>query len=169
MSKPARLIWYTDCDEGRAVIGGKAAGLAKLAALGRVPPWFVLTAEAFGRSAAPDGGGSQTAPVLPPETVASLIEAARTLAGPDGLLAVRSSCVDEDGEEYSFAGQFVSLLNVKPKDVPEAALSVWRSGFAPGVVAYRRTHGLGSARAPAVLFQVMVNAEKFGVAFGADP
>ena len=48
--------------------------------------------------------------------------------------------------------------------------AVWRSGFSPRIVAYRRQHGLDLApKPPAVLVQRMIDACVSGVAFSADP
>ena len=44
------------------------------------------------------------------ELAAALVAAGEQLVGTDGLLAVRSSGVDEDGGSHSFAGQFDSYL-----------------------------------------------------------
>ena len=58
------------------------------------------------------------------------------------LLAVRSSARDEDQEHASFAGVHVSLLGVRPQELPEAVQEVAASsltaraldGFSPDVV-----------------------------------
>ncbi len=64
----------------------------------------------------------------PPATttpIAAVLDAARGLPTP---LAVRSSAVDEDGAEASFAGQHLTLLNVPSlDDVPSAVRQIWWS------------------------------------------
>ncbi|MBX9669410.1 MAG: DUF3419 family protein [Candidatus Obscuribacterales bacterium] len=91
--------------------------------------------------------------------------------GFNGLpVAVRSSSPDEDGNSLSYAGQFLSVLNVEKQDIAAAIANVWRSAFTPQVMAYRELNGIDSPiRPPSVIIQRMVNAKIAGVAFGADP
>src|SRR5690606_37999037 len=101
--------------------------------------------------------------------LAAIEAAVRALHG-EGLFAVRSSAVDEDGTQHSFAGQLESFLFVPAEQVIRRVADVWRSGFSPRVLAYRREHGLPlPPQAPAVLVQRMIDAEVSGVAFAADP
>ncbi len=84
----------------REQAGGKAAGLGRLLKLGLdVPPFIVLSAEAYRQSCpvhnVPD--------VLPTEIESALDVAWNQLAGGDPSLAVRSSAVEEDGTERSYA------------------------------------------------------------------
>lgn len=84
-------------------------------------------------------------------------------------LAVRSSAVGEDGD-FSFAGQFLSLLNVGREKLLDAYLRVVASLYSPEAVYYRLLHGIpcGSAEM-AVGFIVMVDAAVSGVAFSKNP
>ena len=68
-------------------------------------------------------------------------ELVRPLGGP---LAVRSSAVDEDGAEASFAGQHLTLLNVPSADeVGRRALrEVWWSANSDSAITYRQRVGL---------------------------
>ena len=85
-------------------------------------------------------------------------------------VAVRSSAVEEDGARHSFAGQLDTFLFVPPEQVAQTILAVWRSGFSERVLAYRREHDLNiPPEPPAVLVQVMIDADVSGVAFSADP
>jgi rifampicin phosphotransferase len=139
--------------------GRKAAALAVLGSRGfEVPPWVVLTDEAF--------GGDDELKVGVRE---ELMAVARELVGDGGRLAVRSSAVEEDGEEHSFAGQFETVLGVGLEGLEGAVGVVRRSGESVRAEEYRRLHGLGAGRAPAVMVQRMVMAEASGVAFGVDP
>ena len=155
-------LLYPKADADRCRYGGKAAALARLADRGdNVPPWFVVPAGAF------DEGGD-----MPPQVAAVIVEAAERL-GP-GPFAVRSSAVDEDGRRRSFAGQFVSFLNVTPDDLPARIADVRRSGGSAQVTAYRRwrpeeAEGADPKALPAVMVQAMVSPDVAGVAFGADP
>jgi pyruvate,water dikinase len=164
-------------------MGGKAATLAGLDALGLpVPGWLVVTPAAFYASlderaraaleaadSAEEAGHALAAVQLDPD-LAGELAAALARVVPDGaLLAVRSSAVEEDSAGHSFAGQLESFLNVPPAQVAERVAAVWRSAFAERVYAYRRERGLaGAPLAPAVLVQRMVAAEAAGVAFSAD-
>lgn len=161
-------------------LGGKATALARLAAAGlEIPDWFVVTPAAF--------EASLRAPL--PETEAEVAQVLHTLAlsaalrdalkqrlslagegHTAGRWAVRSSALDEDGAQHSFAGQLESWLNVPAEEVAQRVADVWRSGFAARVWVYRREAGLPPRpQPPAVLVQRMIDAEAAGVAFAADP
>ena len=143
--------------------GGKARALARAVRAGLpVPDGVVVSSDAFAAAAQ----GSTLAPAVFAE-----IQAAVRRLSPNGeSVAVRSSAIDEDGAEHSFAGQLESFLNVPPAEVRARIRDVWRSGFTDRILAYRREHGLSLApHAPAVLIQRMVNARAAGVAFSVDP
>jgi pyruvate,water dikinase len=153
------LVVHPGVAAGPAVLGGKAAALARLARAGLpIPDWFVVPP--------PVAGARELSPDLRRE-----LEAACGRLCPDGAwLAVRSSAADEDGTDHSFAGQLESFLFVPPAAVAHRVQDVWASGASERVAAYRRERGLsGPARLPAALVQRMVRAEVSGVAFGADP
>ena len=90
---------------------------------------------------------------------------------PDSLfLAVRSSAQEED-MDFSFAGQFQSIINVKgdPLEVFRAYLKVVASLFSPEVVNYRRQFLPNDKRMSiAAVCQRMVKARASGVAFSVD-
>src|SRR5437868_716491 len=95
-----------------ALLGGKGAGLARLAAAGLpVPAGFCVTTAAYRRLR-----GRQ------PETDAALAEAIRQayrqLGGP---VAVRSSATLEDSASASFAGQQETVLGVRGEEEVLAA------------------------------------------------
>ncbi len=164
--------------------GGKAAALGNLAASDLpIPPWIVIDPEAFELSAGEarlqglrDGGDvagirSLLADItLHPDLSQELQRALATLSPNGERLAVRSSAVEEDGAEHSFAGQLESYLYVPVAEVAERVSDVWRSGFSERVLTYRTEAGLPALpRAPAVLIQRMVAGDCAGVAFSADP
>jgi pyruvate,water dikinase len=61
---------------------------------------------------------------------AEIDAAVRDLAAHRGArFAVRSSAVDEDGAESSFAEQLASYLSVDAESVLRRVADVWRSGF----------------------------------------
>ncbi len=174
-------IFYP-CDEG--LFGGKAAALKRLSRFKLpIPKWFVLSPAAFYASLTSserrtiENSNDQReiqsvlARVEVSESVKREIENAMDDLCPNGeMVAVRSSAIDEDGSQHSFAGQLESFLFVSPAQVAEKIACVWQSAFSPRLFAYRRERGLTPAPLPpAVLIQRMVNAETAGVAFSADP
>jgi pyruvate,water dikinase len=85
-------------------------------------------------------------------------------------VAVRSSAVGEDGAATSFAGIHESFTNVHGHaELMERIVDCWASAVAPRAVAYRAERGVAGEPAVAVVVQVMVAAERAGVAFTADP
>ena len=116
--------------------GGKAAQLAQALAAG-LP--------------VPDGHA------LSWEGAAALSRGERTLAPlpPGSTWAVRSSALDEDGAQASFAGQHQSLLHVPAEAVPAAVAQVVASGADPGAQAYRARVGAAAGarmRAAGLMF-----------------
>lgn len=110
-----------------------------------------------------------------PDAMADAIEKAleevKADCGRDCFLAVRSSAEEEDGD-FSFAGQFETILNV-PLDgeaVKNAYKQVAASLFSPAAVAYQRHLGYaaGSLGMP-VGCVLMVDAVSSGVLYTADP
>ncbi len=83
--------------------------------------------------------------------------------------AVRSSAVGEDGE-FSYAGQFESVLNVPKDKLPNAYLKVIASRFNTNAVLFRLMKNIRESESPmAVLFIPMVNAATSGVIYTANP
>ena len=133
-------------------VGGKARGLKVLHQLGlRVPESFVIIH--------PDGHE------LPEDVLATHLRALG-----DGPKAVRSSAVSEDGLHASFAGQFASYLNLSGIEAVKAAIrKCAASAGADRVSLYaREIHDRADTRV-SVIVQNMVQAEKAGVIFSADP
>ncbi|MGA3048252.1 MAG: PEP/pyruvate-binding domain-containing protein [Terracidiphilus sp.] len=165
-------------------IGGKALALARLTAAELpIPPWFAVPPEAFVVSLDEEQRrllNGENAEMLQrslsslrlaqnvAEEIATALEAVN---GQGGRFAVRSSAVEEDSAENSFAGQLDTYLFVEPEAVAARIADVWRSGFGARLVEYRRQRRLAALpqSAPAVLVQQMVDADAAGVAFSADP
>lgn len=106
---------------------------------------------------------------LPPQLEADLLEAGMTLAPRRTPLIVRSSAIAEDGDA-SFAGQYSSMADVQPADVPDAYLEVIASKYTPRAVAYRIAHGLADSETPmAVLLMPQVDAVASGVIYSKAP
>jgi len=164
-------------------IGGKARQLARLARAGLpIPASAVVLPDAmraalrrhglWDRAQAVHEGARDAslheavAAIEPTEAQrARWVRAARRL-GP--RLAVRSSGLDEDGAERSFAGQHSSFLSVAPDDVPEAIVACWASLYTPRALAYRSGHGPGPGDL-AVLVQAQLAPESSGVMFTINP
>jgi phosphoenolpyruvate synthase/pyruvate phosphate dikinase len=137
-------------------VGGKAKGLARLAALGLpVPPARVLDAQAHSDYAR---AGQLSASVR-----SALAEVAQELPAP---LAVRSSATDEDVEDKSAAGQYESVMGVTGPAALEAAVEhCYRAAESERARAYRG----GGEAAVALVVQQEARAQRAGVAFSADP
>jgi rifampicin phosphotransferase len=163
-------------------LGGKAFALARLDAAGLpIPEWFAVSPVAFDHSLTVDQRAAwlsadagwlraEIAALVPaPDVEEEIREALATLPG--SRFAVRSSAVEEDGAEDSFAGQLASYLFVDANAIVDRVAHVWRSGFSPRIMEYRAQRGLSAhpISAPAVLVQRMVDSACSGVAFNADP
>jgi rifampicin phosphotransferase len=131
--------------------GGKASGLARLAGEGfRTPPGFVIL----------DSGNA-----LSQEELGTHLEA----IGP-GPYAVRSSASDEDGDSASFAGQYVSVLNVTDLAGVVAAIHECEASLeSVRAQAYRDAKGGEGAQSMGVVVQAMIAPKAAGVLFTADP
>jgi len=79
-------------------------------------------------------------------------------------VAVRSSATNEDGETKSFAGQYMSFLNVEKKDLISKIKECWKSLYEDNVAAY--SNDISQMN---VIVQEMVDADYSGVAFSLDP
>jgi pyruvate,water dikinase len=178
------------------LVGGKAAALDKLVASGfRVPPSAALTSEAykrfvratglsewlvrFGRRRPTTGGAEAErrevqeafleAPL--PDDVRAAVEAAWAAVSDGHQVAVRSSATAEDMVASSFAGQYLSVLEVDDLNEVELAVKrVWASLWEAGARAYRRRMRIDNRRlAMGVVIQRMVPALRSGVCFTLDP
>lgn len=160
-----------------AIAGGKGAALSRLAAWHRVPQGFCIAAQTL----APFAGtlrewesSHPDAPPFDPPLREAIVQAYSLLISDDDpmpAVAVRSSGVDEDGGDLSFAGQHESYLNVRGAEgVINAVARCVRSAFSQRAVDYRRHNGcLREACAIAVVVQRLVPANVSAVAFTADP
>jgi hypothetical protein len=165
-------------DEAGAVsavlVGRKAATLAGLRAAGfPVPDGFVVPPWALDRALAAGGLGADSAPAqiasvpIDEGLTARILAAAERLGPP---FAVRSSGVDEDGDDASHAGQYDSLLGVAGgPPLLRAICACWASAFSDRAHVYRSALGLRRQRGLAVLVQRLVVADAAGVAVTAHP
>ena len=133
-------------------VGGKAIGLKRLKELKlKVPESFIIVQ--------PDPDN------LDPDLLNKHID----LLG-DGLKAVRSSAVSEDGHDASFAGQFESFLNVNGKDeILNAIRNCVTAASSDRVKQYSQSRIADADMRISVIVQNMVPAACAGVIFTADP
>ncbi len=158
------IVLYADADPVQ--LGGKAAALAAMQQAGiQSPHWFVVSPQALQACLSPAqrqslgaARSSETVQAvvasieLTPPVRQALVQAITPLGGEGTLYAVRSSALDEDSSDRSFAGQLESFLNVPAGEVFQRVVDVWRSGFTARVYTYRREHGLRlPPPAPAVI------------------
>ena len=137
-------------------VGGKALGLARLAALGLpVPDARVLGVDVHARWL--ELGR------LDESDRASLRTVVEELRAP---LAVRSSAADEDSGDHSAAGQYESIMGVDGEPALLAAIEAcYRAADAERARAYRG----GRPAQVALVIQSEVRAARSGVAFSVDP
>jgi pyruvate,water dikinase len=138
----------------RTIVGGKAAGLARLRDAGcDVPSWFVVTPACADDDAVIDA-------------LARLVAEGEAADARGASFAVRSSALVEDGARASYAGQFASVLFVPPGGVPGAIARVRASAASETARTYARSSDVTPM---AVVVQLMIDGEAGGVAFGVDP
>jgi pyruvate,water dikinase len=95
---------------------------------------------------------------------------ADSVSGLQGPLAVRSSAVDEDGADASFAGQHITLLNVRGLQELTAALGeIWWSANSDAAITYRQRVGLFTRPSIGAVVQELLEPETAGVMFTRNP
>jgi pyruvate, water dikinase len=106
---------------------------------------------------------------LPRAVEVAITERALALKTGELGLAVRSSAVGEGGEK-TFAGQYLSLINVARDQVVEAYKQVIAGRFSSRALAYRLSTGLLEVESPmAVLFLPVIRARASGIMYTRDP
>jgi pyruvate,water dikinase len=179
-----------------AAVGGKGANLGEMtrAAL-PVPPGFVVTSAAFiaaleasnlrerlrdlfeaapvDEPAALEQASAQMRALakqvsLPNELRAAILDAYEQL-GRDCRVAVRSSATSEDTGSTSFAGMHETFTNVTRDGLIDRVRDCWASAYGARVIAYRKSQGMQEEPVIAVVVQKMVDSERSGVIFTADP
>jgi pyruvate,water dikinase len=145
--------------EARAVslYGSKAVGLGEAARHGLpVPPGVALS-----------GDMVEAVASLEEDSIEKLSEAITALTPP---FAVRSSAVDEDSADASFAGQHITLLNVhSAADVSGAVREVWWSANSDAAITYRQRIGRFTRPSVGVVVQTLLDPTAAGVMFTENP
>ena len=142
-------------------IGDKAASLSKMQKMGfRIPKTYAIGWNAFRRYKAGDEK--------------MLDEVRNDLAlmiDPEKKYAVRSSSNLEDSMQFSFAGQFESLLNVQgAESILDAIVQVWRETDSPQLKAYIAKSDLDDNEIlMGVIIQEMVEPVLSGVTLTRNP
>jgi phosphohistidine swiveling domain-containing protein len=200
MDETSTIAWPADLGEHAGDLGGKGKSLVELARVPgvQVPAWFAVPATVFRATATAAGVDTPIAEALArlaaieptPAAIATclaelepllarlivhgglraaLTAAYQQLGG--GYVAVRSSALDEDGADASFAGQLDTSLFVKGGDaIADAVAGCWRSAFSERSLVYRAQKGaLVRPIRVAVVVQRMIDGEVSGVLFTADP
>ena len=192
------VLWFRDLGRtDTPVAGGKGANLGELFGAGfPVPPGFVVSAAGY-LSAMEQAGARETIGELAaavdaddpasaastaehlrdlvaragmPEEMRAAIVDAYTALGRDVRVAVRSSATSEDSASSSFAGMNRTFTNVQgAEDLVARIVECWASLFGERVLAYRAAQGVVDEPAIAVVVQQMVDSDRSGVMFSADP
>ena len=140
-----------------SVFGSKAVGLGDATRGGLpVPPGVALSGPVVDAVASGED-----------DAIKQVAESVRALAGP---FAVRSSAVGEDTAGASFAGQHVTLLNVRSAaDVTDAVREVWWSANSDSAITYRQRNGLFVRPSVGVVVQALLDPDVAGVMFTQNP
>jgi pyruvate, water dikinase len=151
--KPLPLTEQLD----ECLFGGKAASLAAATRAGLPVPTGVALPFRFVDAVA--AGDS--------ESKHQLAAILRTLDAP---LVARSSAVGEDSEQATFAGQYVTRLNLRSEpELIDAVLAIWDSAHSPSAFAYRERLRLPRDPKMAVVVQKLIDADTAGVLFSRNP
>lgn len=175
------------------LVGGKAFRLAALKQHGlAVPPGLVLTTFFFEThlqqaQLVPLWAGSPDVAVtaealkwlsdtlktkpLAKELTQALNRALDDLFGPEvNNFAVRSSAIDEDQRDHTFAGVHLTELGVPRLALPIAITRCWSSALDTPALNYRQAHGMSiQGIRLAVLIQPMLKPHCAGVGFTLNP
>lgn len=193
----SQIRWFRELSRNDvSLAGGKGANLGEMTQAGLpIPPGFVVTAQAYQdfleharlserieqelasldvedtdqlHAAAAQIQELILSRPMPDALAQAILEAYHQL--PDRFVAVRSSATTEDTEAASFAGMNRSFLNVfGDEELIKKVRECWASLYGGRVIYYRVTHGFQDPPAIAVVIQTMVNSEKSGVMFSANP
>lgn len=194
MAEPSVLTKESPPDELRRLAGAKGYNLYELARNSvTVPPWAIVGTDVFASfldesgigdelnallaTVTPGNAGDVAAKAAALITTGELGPAARRIVETAyrhvaaARVAVRSSGAEEDGADYSFAGQFDTFMNVHGlAEVHARVKECWASAFSARSLHYRYRNSLPmSSGAMAVIVQQMVMSERSGVLFTANP
>lgn len=191
------ILWFKEIKAKNIVIvGGKGANLGEMFSIMPVPNGFCVTVEAYddflektsiknkiveiltktkiNDSKQLDKNSTKireiiTKQKIPDQIQKDITENYKKLG--NGFVAVRSSATAEDLPSASFAGQQDTYLNIKGKEkVIDAVKRCWASLFTSRAIYYRETNKFKHEDVKiSVVIQEMVDSEKAGVMFTANP
>lgn len=140
-----------------AQFGAKAVGLGDAARAGLpLPPGLAVAGPVVEAVAT----GEERA-------IEQIVQSVRPLGWP---LAVRSSAIDEDGAEASFAGQHLTLLNVSSSEALTSAMrEIWWSANSDSAITYRQRVGLFTRPSVGIVVQALLDPDVAGVMFTQNP
>ena len=88
---------------------------------------------------------------------------------PDITYAIRSSTTAEDSKDYSFAGQFQTLMNIRgTENILKAIQEVWNSASLLSDNEYLRKTKISTLKC-GVIIQEMISSKLAGVSFSRNP
>lgn len=162
------------------LVGGKAMGLWKYPKL-NTPKWFVLTTDFFDEIYGNDNDLINTLVAKGYEK--SLEQLIMTKEFPKKFekmilknidenkeYAVRSSGVDEDNKDASFAGMMSSYLSIKTESLITYIKKTYLSAYSKRALNYRHQNDISNMNIKmAVIVQEMVDADVSGVLFTINP
>lgn len=141
------------------LMGGKASALSKIGKIiDNIPNWFVVSYQGF---------NIENKEII--DEAQNEIQEKLSEFPDDSYFAIRSSAGNEDSKDNSFAGQFDTFLYIKKNNVIERIKEVYMSAFSDRIETYKKENNIQQIFIPSVIVQKMVNSEKAGVAFGANP
>jgi rifampicin phosphotransferase len=150
-------------------IGGKAMSLLLLENKNlNIPPWVVIPNECLEEIIGKTGNTDIINTINNYKIADDLIATIEQAFPSEKYFAVRSSAVDEDGDNFSFAGQFESFLYVTKESLVEKIKQVWLSAYAERVKQYRKNNKLVENNGIAIIIQQMIAAEVSGVGFSIN-
>ncbi|MBU0479719.1 MAG: hypothetical protein KKG47_01325 [Proteobacteria bacterium] len=182
------------------LIGGKGYNLARLIDCGQnVPAWYGVTTKfqeqvfescnlyglikdtlgAINLDDPPDKIAEALKPIkdgilgleFPAGMQSSLVAQHHSALGTEGFFSVRSSAIDEDSGEASFAGLHDSFLFVHGEaDLLDKIRLTWASAFNIRAIVFRIKSGISLEKIRlGIVIQKMVEAEVSGIVFTANP
>lgn len=188
------LLTFADIDSNALnLVGAKALNLSLLSRNGvSTPPGLVVTTTFFEHQInhyafAPIWAGSpdvavtegalqfladflKTTPLAPPLEAALSQQLSQLFSTRIRTFAVRSSAIDEDQRDHSFAGCYLTELGVPRQMIPISLTRCWASALSGRSIEYRLKQGLSLQGIKiAVLIQPMLDPDSAGVAFSVNP
>lgn len=193
------ILWLNQISKKSiGLVGGKGANLGEMVRIGLpVPPAFVITVDAFKDFLERTKLKKEIYPILKktdvhdakslekntkkirdmmikakmPEEIKEYVIKAYEKIGKEEFVAVRSSATAEDLPGASFAGQQLTVLNVKgKKELLDAVKRCWASLFTARATFYRVEKGFDHEKVLIALpVQKMIQSEVAGVGFTIHP